>query len=110
MKFTDKLTKYVVAIDHKSGYEKSFSYYPLKSQEKALAFSEAAVKAMKANEVFCWIVLKSAGKVIKVSKDVSIRDYDKVWRFFPSGFSEKISADLGGIRWGGVISSDIITD
>lgn len=110
MKFTDKLTKYVVAIDHKSGYEKSFTYYPLKSKEKAIAFAEAAVRAMKAKEVFCWTVLKRAGKVIKVSQNASVADYDKVRRFFPSGFSEKTSADFGGNKWGSVISSDIITD
>ena len=110
MKHADKLTKYVVAIDHKSGYEKGFTYYPLKSKEKAIAFAEAATQAMKAKEVFCWTVLKRAGKVIKVSQNVSVADYDKVRRFFPSGFSEKTSADLGGNKWGGVISSDIITD
>lgn len=110
MNHTDKLTKYVVAIDHKSGYEKGFTYYPLKSKEKGIAFAEAAVKAMKAKEVFCWTVLKRSGKAIKVSQNVSYGDYDKVRRFFPSGFSEKTSTDIGGNKWGGVISSDIITD
>ena len=110
MKHADKLTKYVVAIDHKSGYEKGFTYYPLKSKEKGIAFAEAAVKAMKAKEVFCWTVLKRSGKAIKVSQNVSYGDYDKVRRFFPSGFSEKTSTDIGGNKWGGVISSDIITD
>ena len=41
MKHADKLAKYVVAIDHKSGYEKGFTYYPLKSKEMAIAFAEA---------------------------------------------------------------------
>ena len=102
-----KLTKFALAIDHKSGYERMFTYYSLQAKDAALAFAEALAKVKQAPEVFCWLVLKRNGHVRKLSKSMYVGDYEKVRRFFVGGSSEETSTDFGGTKWGKVLSSEI---
>lgn len=99
------MPKYVLAIDHLTEYKDAFSYYALKSNTKAFALAEAALRATKAEKVYCWLLLIRSGKDSK--------EYDKVIRFYPNdsakhaydrpgGFDLTTDEDLNGNHWGTV--------
>lgn len=103
------MPKYVLAVDHLSGYKDAFSYYALKSNTKALALAEAAIRATKAEQVYCWLLL------VRCSKDS--KEYDKVIRFYPNDFAKNArdrpgnfdptDDDINGSHWGTIGELDI---
>ena len=65
------MPKYVLAIDHLSEYKDAFSYYALKSNTKALALAEAALRVAKAEKV-----ARANSRVgIRVTSGVAARRY-----------------------------------
>ena len=99
------MPKYVLAIDHYSGYKEPFSYYSLRSKTKLTALAEAAIRATKAEKVYCWLLLVRSGK--------DSMEYDKVIRFYPNdsakhaydrpgSFDLTTDEDLNGNHWGTV--------
>lgn len=96
--------KYVLMIDHTTKHlednvfglhhlrlDRGFTNYALKSEDKALALAEAAIKAMKSENVHCWMVYARNGK-----GNARGAEYAPIVRFFPSG-----KVDLPGeIDWG----------
>ena len=103
------MPKYVLAIDHYSEYKIAFSYYSLKSKTELTALAEAAMRATKAEQVYCWLLLVRSGKDSK--------EYDKVIRFYPNYFArnardrpgtfDTINDDINGSHWGTIDELDI---
>lgn len=99
------MPKYVLAVDHLSEYKDAFSYYALKSNTKAIALAEAAIRATKAEQVYCWLLLVRSSK--------NSNEYDKVIRFYPNDsakhaydrpgtFDTTTDDDITGNHWGTV--------
>lgn len=116
MNYDDLAPKYVLAVTPHSNDEPYYTYYALRSANKAEAFAEAATKSTKAKGVFSWTLLVRKGKATK-----GAAEYRKVVRFFPSmaedpaekcGFFDyDFSADLGAQideqRFGTLYASEI---
>lgn len=104
------MPKYVLAVDHYSGYKVAFSYYSLKSKTKLTALAEAAIRATKAKQVYCWLLLVRSGKG-------NSKEYDKVIRFYPNDFAKNArdrpgnfdptDDDINGSHWGTIGELDI---
>ena len=113
MNYDDPTPKYVLAIDHTADYKSGLTYYALKSEDKAYALTEAAIKSMKAESVYCWILLVRKGKAKK-----GAAEYTKVIRFYPNITAHKPSDDCGtfddtskddnGKDWGTLYTGEII--
>lgn len=102
----DPAPKYILAVDHTADYKSGYTYYALKSKNKAFALAEAATKATKAESVFCWYLLARKGKATK-----GFAEYEKAVRFYPNrsaraaaddfgDFEEDFSTDFGRKDWG----------
>ncbi|MGN0885699.1 MAG: hypothetical protein ACI4RT_01750 [Candidatus Spyradenecus sp.] len=111
MNYDDPTPKYILAIDHTVDYKSGFTYYALKSEDKACALAEAAIKAMKAKSVYCWLLLIRKGKATK-----GAAEYKKVARFYPNrtdnpaddcGTFDDPSTDFNGQGWGTLYTSEI---
>ena len=81
MSNTANLSKYVLAILHDDSTKNRVTYYHLESKDKARAFAEAATKATKAKDVFCWLVLI---RDCKVENAPGYAFYKNVIRVYPS--------------------------
>lgn len=113
MNYDDPTPKYVLAIDHISDYKSGFTYYALKSEDERFAIAEAAIKAMKAEGVYCWLLLVRKGKAKK-----GAAEYTKIVRFCPNRTAHKPSDDCGtfddtsednnGKDWGTLYTCEII--
>ena len=91
------MAKYVAAVDHKAGYEKSWTYIQLESSSKSFAFAEATAKGFQQPEAFCVIVLKQVKK----------NEFTQLVRIYPSGNIEDIAGQYGDKNWT-ILSSDIV--
>lgn len=89
----DTTPKYVLAI-YNCTYR--FIYYALKSEDKALAFAEAAIKAMKAKSSFCWFVLLREDE----PKYKRAAEYKAVARFYRMNPDASPADDCGEIDYG----------
>lgn len=83
------MAKYVAAVDHKAGYEKSWTYIQLENTDKSFAFAEAAVKGFQKPEAFCVVVLKQVKK----------HEFTQLVRIYPSGNIEDIRNQYGDKNW-----------
>lgn len=75
--------KYAVAVDHKAGFTKNWTFIKLENTDKAMAFAEGTVKGFAKDEVFCINILKKVRK----GKWMSIA------RVYPGGTVEDITGE-----------------
>lgn len=83
------MSKYIVAVDHRAGYGKSWSYLKLGNTDKAMAFAEAAVKGFKQEQVFCLVILK------RIKKNT----YTALVRIYPDGNVNDITNETWVDNW-----------
>lgn len=90
--------KYILAIDHTDDYKNGkggFSYHALKSTKEAHAFAEGAVKATKAESVYCWHILIRKGNGTKFGAE-----YKTIGRFYKDGMFDSVADDPCGNDFG----------
>ena len=69
------MTEYIAIADHNAEYNKSFSYVPLKSTDKAFAFGEGARRGFNLEKVYC----------VHICKKIKKNSYRSVGLIYPSG-------------------------
>lgn len=102
--------KFVLVVDHLADHKPGLTYYALKSKTKTLALAEAAIRATKAKQVYCWLLLVRSGRG-------DSKEYDKVIRFYPNDFAKNArdrpgtfdptDDDINGSHWGTIGELDI---
>lgn len=81
------MSKYAVAVDHKAGSGKGWTYVRLKNTDKAMAFAEASVKGFSRDDVFCINILKKVGK----------GRWASIVRVYPNGAVEDVTGEYLGV-------------
>lgn len=83
----NKAPKFVVVIDHKATYHKSFTHIAINADNMATALVEASLVAIKKEEVHCWVVCRKL-------KDVRFGGYYRgEWRCHKNGTVEDVRGE-----------------
>lgn len=77
--------KYYLAIVHTHEHDKDLTEYALHTKSKAKAFAAAAIKAMKTENVYAWLVLSRNGK-----GNMNGAEYTPIAFFLPSGAMNEV--------------------
>ncbi len=70
--------KYAVAVDHKAGFRKNWTFIKLENIDKAMAFAEGTIKGFAKEEVYC----------IHIIKKVRKNKWESIARIYPGGTVE----------------------